>query len=59
MEGEELEQLPDDTWLARAKIGAIFGAEVEGECTGKGATQEEARAALRKDKHELYESLWA
>ena len=58
MQGTIVEQLPDGTWLARAEIGSIFGAAVEGECKGKGATKEEALAALAKDQHDLHESLW-
>ncbi len=53
------EQLPDGTWKATAPIGSIFGAEVDGECSGIGATQEEALAALKKDQDSVYEALWA
>mgnify|MGYP001573834047 CR=1 FL=1 len=57
-EGPTLTQLPDGTWQAVAKIGSLFGSEVEGECRGTGATKEEALAALKKDQNDLYTSLW-
>lgn len=59
MDATHIKQLPDGTYEARAKIVAIFGAEVEGECKGKGATKEEALAALAKHQHEIHESMWA
>lgn len=54
----KLEQLPDGTWKASSPIGTIFGSEVEGECSGRGSTQEAALEALAKDRHNLSESLW-
>lgn len=57
-EGATIKQLPDGTWEAVAPIGSIFGAEVQGENRGVGATKEEALAALKKDQDELYESIW-
>jgi hypothetical protein len=59
IESGTVTQQADGTWLAVAPIGSIFGAEVEGETRGVGATREEALAALKKDQDELYESLWA
>ena len=55
----KVEQLPDGTWKATAPIGSIFGAEVEGECVGTGATRKEALEALLKDRKDLNDSLWA
>ncbi len=55
MDETRVEQLPDGTWRAAKAIGTIFGAEVEGECVGKGATKEEALAALKKDQDGLYD----
>lgn len=52
-------QLPDGTWKATCPIGTIFGAEVEGECSGTGATKEAALEALAKDRRNLNDSLWA
>lgn len=52
-------QLPDGTWKAAAPIGTIFGSEVEGECSGIGATKEAALEALAKDRRNLNDSLWA
>lgn len=52
-------QLPDGSWKAACPIGTIFGSEVEGECSGTGATKEAALEALAKDRHNLSESLWA
>lgn len=46
-------------WKAVAKIGAIFGAEVEGQITGIGSTREAALARLAEERKKLYESLWA
>jgi len=51
-------QLEDGSWEAVAPIGSIFGAEVQGECRGAGATEDAARAALKKEQSELYESIW-
>lgn len=59
MEAETIKQLPDGSWLASAKIGSIFGSEVDGELTGKGATKEEALKALKQERKELNDSLWA
>ena len=58
MEGTQVEQMPDGKWKARAKIGSIFGAEVEGELSGEGDTKEAALAALKKNQDELYEAIW-
>lgn len=46
-------------WTATAKIGSIFGADVEGELTGIGTTREMALARLDEERKKLYESLWA
>lgn len=54
-----IEQLPDGTWQASTPIGTIFGAEVEGECKGVGATKEAALEALKQDRKNLNDSLWA
>lgn len=53
-----IRQLPDGTWKATAPIGSIFGSDVEGECSGTGATKEAALEALAKDRRDLNESLW-
>ena len=53
-----LKQLPDGTWEATAPIGSIFGSEVQGECRGQGATQEDALAELARDRKNLNDSLW-
>ena len=58
-ESETTKQLPDGTWEASCPIGSIFGAAVEGKCTGVGPTKEAALAALEKDKRTLADSLWA
>lgn len=52
-------QLPDGTWKATCPIGTIFGAEVEGECNGTGATKEAALEALKQSRKNLNDSLWA
>jgi hypothetical protein len=54
-----IKQLPDGTWKATAPIGTLFGSEVEGECSGTGATKEAALEALAKDRKNLNDSLWA
>lgn len=54
-----VKQLPDGTWKATCPIGTIFGSEVEGECSGTGATKEAALEALAKDRRNLNDSLWA
>lgn len=59
MDETKVEQLPDGTWKASAAIGTIFGAEVEGECSGEGATKEAALEALAKNRKDLSDSLWA
>jgi hypothetical protein len=46
-------------WKATARIGSIFGAEVEGELTGMGPTKEQALERLKEEREKLYESLWA
>ena len=52
-------QLPDGTWKAPCQIGTILGSEVEGECSGTGATKEAALEALAKNRKNLNDSLWA
>lgn len=52
-------QLPDGTWKATCPIGTIFGSEVEGQCSGMGATKEAALEALKQDRKNLNDSLWA
>jgi hypothetical protein len=54
-----LSKLPDGTWKATCPIGTLFGSEVEGECSGTGATKELALEALAKDRKNLSDSLWA
>jgi hypothetical protein len=46
-------------WKATAKIGTLFGSEVEGECLGIGRTKDEALARLKEDQRNLADSLWA
>jgi hypothetical protein len=58
MEDTKIEQMPDGKWVARAKMGSVFGVEVEGELTGEGDTKEDALAALKKNQDEMYEVLW-
>lgn len=53
-----VKQLADGTWKATCPIGTLFGAEVEGECSGTGATKEAALEALAKDRKNLNDSLW-
>jgi len=53
-----VKQLPDGTWKATCPIGTIFGSEVEGECSGAGATKEAALETLKQDRKNLNESLW-
>lgn len=43
---------------ATAKIGTIFGSEVEGEISAMGSTEEIALLNLAKERKELHESLW-
>lgn len=45
-------------WKATARIGSIFGSEVEGELVGYGQTQEQALQRLSEERHKLHESLW-
>ena len=59
MEAETIKQLPDGSWLASARIGSIFGAEVEGELNGTGPTREVALSSLKQARKDLNESLWA
>lgn len=59
MEAETIKQLPDGSWLASAKIGSIFGSEVDGELSGTGPTREVAMAALKQCRKDLNDSLWA
>lgn len=47
------------TWIATAKIGSIFGQEVEGELRGVGQTREAALAKLAEAQRDLADSLWA
>ena len=47
------------TWIATAKIGSIFGQEVEGELRGAGLTREIALAKLAENQRDLADSLWA
>jgi hypothetical protein len=54
-----VKQLPDGTWKATAPIGTLFGSEVDGECRGTGATKEAALEALKQDRKNLNDSLWA
>ena len=54
-----VKQLHDGTWKATCPIGTIFGAAVEGECSGIGATKEAALEALKQDRKNLNDSLWA
>lgn len=54
-----VKQLPDGTWKAVCPIGTLFGSEVEGECSGTGATKEAALEALKQDRKNLNDSLWA
>lgn len=51
-------QLPDGTWKATCPIGTLFGSEVEGECSGTGATKEAALEALKQDRKNLNDLLW-
>lgn len=46
-------------WIAKQKIGTLFGSEVDGECSGIGNTKEEALKRLEEDKTKLADSLWA
>lgn len=54
-----VKQLADGTWKAVCPIGALFGSEVHGECSGVGPTKEAALEALAKDRKQLNDSLWA
>lgn len=58
MDDTDMQQLPDGRWRAIAKIGTIFGAEVEGECSGIGPTKQAALLALADDRKKLSDSLW-
>lgn len=53
-----VKQLADGTWKATCPIGTLFGSEVQGECSGTGATKEAALEALAKDRKNLNDSLW-
>ncbi len=46
-------------WKATAKIGSIFGSEVEGELVAIGKTKEIALERLAEERRKLHESLWA
>lgn len=54
-----VKQLLDGTWKATCPIGTLFGSEVEGECSGIGATKEAAPEALAQDRKNLNDSLLA
>lgn len=45
-------------WKATAKIGSLFGSEVEGELTGCGRTKEQALERLKEERKRLHDSLW-
>lgn len=45
-------------WKAVAKIGTIFGSEVEGEISAIGSTKEQALEHLAEERRKLHESLW-
>ncbi len=55
---EELNCDGSKYWKATAKIGSIFGSDVEGEIMGIGKTQELALEHLESERKKLYESLW-
>lgn len=44
-------------WKAVAKIGAIFGSEVEGELTAIGTTKEQALEHMSEERRKLHESI--
>lgn len=46
------------TWIATARIGSIFGSEVEGELRGVGQSREAALAKLAEAQKDLADSLW-
>ncbi len=54
-----VKQRADGMWVAICPIGTLFGSEVEGFCSGAGATKEAALEALAKDRKNLNDSLWA
>ncbi len=56
---EQSDGLGGTCWVATAKIGSIFGAEVHGDLTGIGKTREQALARLKEEQAKLAESLWA
>lgn len=45
-------------YKAVAKIGTIFGSEVDGQCEGIGRTPKEALQRLKEDERKLADSLW-
>lgn len=57
-EDTRFEQMPDGRWKAFKKIGSIFGAEVDGELCGIGATKELALKDLENGRKKLNDSLW-
>ena len=59
MKGTKIKQLANGSWQATAKIGSIFGSEVNGRCMGIGETKEKALEALEKDRRELSDAIWA
>lgn len=44
-------------WIAMARIGSIFGSEVEGELKAIGPTKEIALDRLNTEREKLYQSL--
>lgn len=60
--GAICEELPNALggtyWKATAKIGSIFGSQVEGEICGIGKTREQAIKRLAEERKKLYDSLW-
>lgn len=63
MDGADVRQVSDGLggtcWVATAKIGSIFGAEVHGELQGIGRTREQSLERLKEEQRKLAESLWA
>ena len=49
---------PDGSWIARSKIGAIYGVEVDGYITGIGKTKEEALFNYDVDHKSVSSSIW-
>lgn len=60
MEGEvTFQYFIDGTYRASQPIGSIFGAKVDGECSGVGGTKEEALEALKKEQKAFCDGLWS